>query len=152
MCAKAFVGHAQNDSQKGSRHWPAPALLAGWLLLGTAQAAPALSRPAVGSPARKAIQDALRGPVSRQLGVPVVFKVNDLVVSGPWAFVRAGSLNKSGKPIGPATGQREVWALLQHTSGVWKVQRWAYPSDVISEDWAQQFPNVPAKLWPHNRW
>lgn len=124
------------------------------LTLGTSVQAQTLTTPTPGSAARQAILNALRGPVGKRLGQPDIrFRVVDLQVSNTWAFVQARPMNSSSQYLfDPQSGAPEVWALLQKQGEAWKVVRWAIPTDVISETWAQELPSVPAKLWPHNRW
>src|SRR5215213_5297693 len=54
--------------------------------------------PEKGSPERKAIMDALRIPVERELKQKIVFVADDFRVQGTWAFV-------GGRPQNPAGGE-----------------------------------------------
>ena len=60
----------------------------------------AYTSPGPGSPQRKAILDALRPAVERQLGVrPIEFVVEEIRVGGGWAFVRVNPQLKGGGAI-----------------------------------------------------
>ncbi len=86
--------------------------------------------PPPGSPSRKAILDALRPAVEKQLGPSIEFKVTLIRVQGEWAFVIADPQRKSGKPIdgwrifgehfGNMDGLR-VEAVLRRQRGRWAV-------------------------------
>lgn len=68
-----------------------PVVLTGLLLVAVALGQ---STPAAGSPERKALMDAIRVPIQRDIGQKVQFKVDWLKVQGNWAFLK-------GKPIQP---------------------------------------------------
>ena len=53
----------------------------------------------MGTPERKAVMDALRVPVQKDLGVPVQFVVQTLNVVGNYAFMMGVPQQKNGKPI-----------------------------------------------------
>ncbi len=86
--------------------------------------------PPPGSPSRKAILDALRPAVEKQLGPSIEFKVTLIRVRGEWAFVIADPQRKGGKPIdgwrifgehfGNMDGLR-VEAVLRRQRGRWAV-------------------------------
>lgn len=119
----------------------------------TALATPALSTLAPGSADRSAVLNALRGPVGRSLGTSgVVFRVEELRVAGRWAFVRARPQDAGGHPLRPPQAGPEVWALLERRGTAWAVVRQAFPTDVISQTWEAELPQVPRGLWPHRRW
>ena len=86
--------------------------------------------PPPGSQSRKAILDALRPRVEKQLGPTVEFKVTLIRVQGEWAFVIADPQRKGGRPIdgwrifgehfGNMDGLR-VEAVLRRQRGRWVV-------------------------------
>src|SRR4051794_26335380 len=55
--------------------------------------------PKPGNPERKAILDALRPSVERELGQRVVFRPKQLAVQGDWAFFYGDPQRPDGKPI-----------------------------------------------------
>lgn len=131
-------------------------LLVGLLSLPATQAQQVTAQvttPLPGSATRQAILDAVRTPVGRFLGQPIIrFKVNELRVAGGWAFLQAQPMNRAGRFLSdPLSHAPEVWALLQQQQGRWQVRRWAMPTDVISEGWEQEFPKAPRGIWPQFR-
>ena len=86
--------------------------------------------PPAGSDLRKAVLDAMRPAVERQLGPGVEFKVTLIRVDGDWAFVIADPQRRGGKPIdgrrifgehfGNMDGLR-VEAVLRRQRGRWVV-------------------------------
>jgi hypothetical protein len=60
-------------------------------------AAERIYTPKLGTPERKAINDALRGAVEKELKKPVIFRIDVLNVMNGWAFLRGIPLEKSGK-------------------------------------------------------
>lgn len=55
--------------------------------------------PAPGTPLRKALMDALRQPVEKELKQPVTFTVGTLNATGDWAFGLLTPTQPNGKPI-----------------------------------------------------
>jgi hypothetical protein len=55
--------------------------------------------PKSGSVERKALMDALRIPVEKELGKKVVFKIDRLKVQGGWAFMRGIPQQANGKAM-----------------------------------------------------
>lgn len=85
-----------------------------------------------GSPERKAVLDALREPIQKELNVPVQFVVNKLNASKNYAFLVGIPQQKTGKAIDYSkTRYKEqyasgafddgICALLKNEGGVWKV-------------------------------
>ena len=122
---------------------------------GVAQKKPAT--PKAGSPERKAIMDALRVPVEKDLKQKVIFKVDSLRVQNGWAFLGGMPLQKSGKHIDyRKTKYREaleagafddsVYALLKSTKG-WSVVAFVIgPTDVAWESWDKEY-HAPRSLF-----
>lgn len=55
--------------------------------------------PKTGSPERKALMDALRLPVEKELGKKVIFKIDHLKVLEEWAFLRGTPQQPNGKAM-----------------------------------------------------
>jgi len=114
-----------------------------------------LSTPAMGSPERKAIMDALRPPVEKELNTEVVFKVDHLKLLGGWAFM----MGVPQKPDGGKIDYRNtihweaykagafdngICALLHWKDGVWSVVKYVIgATDVVYEDWPQKYGAPP---------
>jgi hypothetical protein len=86
-------------------------------------------RPAVGAE-RRAILDALRGPVQRRLGPNVEFVVHETRVVGGWAYVLATPQRRGGRPIDPRIlpgydrdSGFDVTAILRSNGRRWRVVR-----------------------------
>ena len=84
------------------------AIAAAFAAIVTAASAPAAAQsgtvsataaPAPGSAQRRAILDALRPAIERQLGPDVEFVVRQMRVAGGWAFVMADPQRRGGRPI-----------------------------------------------------
>ena len=107
--------------------------------------------PAPGSPMRKAVLDALRVPVEKELGQAVVFKVDVLRVQGDWAFVRGVPQRPDGGAIDytrtPYQEVRELGAfddnfsaLLRKDDGKWVVVVHSIgATDVAWEPWSDEY-------------
>lgn len=98
-----------------------------------------VQEPKPGDPERKAIMDALRGPVSRHIGKPVQF-TGDLRIKGSWARLSGGAQTMDGKPPANenAAGELELDLtafLHKDDEGVWKPVHWGFAGDVsVIED------------------
>ena len=103
-------------------------VLAAAALLLTASVAMAATfgSPGAGSPQRKAVLDALRPAVERQLRVsPVEFVVEEIRVGQGWAFVRVTPQRKGGGAIAnpePEADGVHTEAVLQQVNGKWRVK------------------------------
>lgn len=107
--------------------------------------------PAPGSAERKAVADALRAPVERELRQKVVFKLDHLKVSGEWAFLRGvpqrpggGKIDYSATPYRQriADGVFDDWicALLRKRAGKWQVVKYVIgATDVVYEGWDEEY-------------
>lgn len=101
---------------------------------------------------RKAILDALREPVSRQLEQPVEFVVEKIAVSGEWAFVIATPQRPGGSQIAwqrtvcKGDVSHLVGGLIKRLADGWSVQALALcPTDVAWETWPGEY-GAPAEL------
>ncbi|KUF08782.1 hypothetical protein [Pseudoponticoccus marisrubri] len=105
-------------------------------LLAVLAAGPALSweTPQRGTTLRATLMDAVRPHAEWVLGAPVVFRVDDLRVSGDLAFANLHALRPNGAPIDPASIPRrpgvdnpfdwdgpQIQALLVHSGAGWSV-------------------------------
>lgn len=138
------------------------AVLALFALVASSSAAAAQGcpfTPAVGDPERKAIMDALRGPVEAELGQQVRFVAETFNVCGGWAFLEASPQRPDERPVDwTITPYREavedgvcggyVHALLVKENGGWHVREHVIcASDVPWVDWSGQF-GAPRELFP----
>jgi hypothetical protein len=112
--------------------------------------------PPPGDPERKAIMDALRTPVERELRRRVIFKVDHLNVQDGWAFMRGAPLQPDGAPMdyrgtpyqqAMDNGAFDDWicALLHRRGGEWRVLQYVIgATDVVYEGWDHRFGAPPA--------
>lgn len=116
--------------------------------------------PERGSAERKAILDALRVPVERELKQKVVFVADQFNVQGTWALV-GGTLQNAegGEPNWSITPYAEAkeegffdnnyFALLRKTAGKWKVTSKAIGcTDVCYADWWRRY-RAPKAIFPY---
>jgi len=114
-----------------------------------------LYTPAMGTSERKAIMDALRPSVEKELHTDVVFKVDHLKVLEGWAFLRGVPQRPDGGKIDyRKTIHREAFeagafddgisALLHWKDGVWSTIKYNIgATDVVWEDWPQKYGAPP---------
>lgn len=116
--------------------------------------------PARGSAERKAILDALRIPVERDLKQRIVFNTDNFSVTGTWAFVGGDPQTPSGGR--PNYRNTRYWAavrddmfdnnffgLLRKTGGKWRVVTYAIGcTDVCYADWWRTY-RAPKALFPY---
>ena len=116
--------------------------------------------PEKGSPERKAILDALRIPVERDLKQKVVFVADDFRVQGAWAFVSGTPQNANGgepdyartkyaDQVDTGAFDNNFFALLKKTGSKWKVTTYAIGcTDVCYADWWRRF-RAPKGVFPY---
>jgi hypothetical protein len=116
--------------------------------------------PEKGSPERKAILDALRVPVERELKQKIVFAADHFNVSGNWAFLggqpqnaSGGQPNYRGTPYEHAKDEgmfdNNFFAILKKTSGKWKVVHYQIGcTDVCYADWWRRY-KAPKAIFPY---
>ena len=116
--------------------------------------------PEKGSAERKAILDALRVPVERELKQPVIFVTDNFQVQGAWAFVsgtpqspNGGAPNYKGTKYAEAENEgafdNNFFALLKKTAGKWKVTTYAIGcTDVCYTDWWSRY-KAPKAIFPY---
>jgi hypothetical protein len=114
--------------------------------------------PEKNSPERKAILDALRIPVERDLKQKIVFVTDNFKVQGNWTFV-------SGRPTTPSGGRPNLkgtawedaqdmfddnfFGLLRKRNGKWRVVAYALGcTDVCYTDWWKRH-NAPKAIFPY---
>ena len=117
--------------------------------------------PERGSAERKAIVDALRVPVERDLKQKIVFVTDEFNVLAHWAFVSGQPQTPAGsEPDYSGTGYEEAqevgafdnnfFALLKRTNGKWRVVTYAIGcTDVCYADWAKRF-KAPKLVLPYS--
>lgn len=121
------------------------------LTLATFAWAQTIYTPKAGSTERKAMMDAIRIPVEKELGKKAIFKVDHLKVSGSFAFMRGVPLNPNGSTMDyrdtkyweakkEGMFDDSVCALLKKKSGKWKVIAYAIgPTDVAWDGWDKEY-------------
>jgi hypothetical protein len=114
--------------------------------------------PKAGSAERKAIMDALRNPVERQLGKKVVFKVEHFKVLDGWAFLRGLPQQPDGKAVDyrgtpyqervqDGTFDDGICALLKKVGDKWRVLIFQIGStDVPWVTWEEEY-KAPADIF-----
>ena len=119
----------------------------------------ALHHPKIGSVERRAILDALRVPVRKELRQPVIFKISYLAVEKGWAFTYGQPLRANGKhidykitPYAKALADGffddNFSALLRYRSRAWTVVRYDIgATDVSWLGWEKKYA-APRGLFP----
>ncbi len=108
--------------------------------------------PRVGSAERKAIMDAMRGPVSRRIGQPVEF-TGDLLESDGWVRFRGSVGITNGQPPKDEGAEMDLdldfFALLQKSAGgEWLLRFSGFSGDISArEDARYEFPDAPWVLF-----
>jgi hypothetical protein len=114
-------------------------------------AAEPVKTPPIGSPERKAIMDALRGPVEADLRQKVIFKVISLRMNSQWACMNATPLRPDSsrvdyrktryqEQIREGAFEDDVAALLKKVGGRWTVVTFHIGhTDPIWMGWDRQF-------------
>ena len=107
--------------------------------------------PERGSPERKAIVDALRLPVKRQLKQGVIFRIGHLKLEKGWAFLLGapqtpdgGSIDYTGtvyeEAVDAGAFDDGIVALLRKTNGKWRVVQYVIgATDVPYVDWDTKY-------------
>lgn len=126
----------------------------------TSAAGQGLHTPEKGSPERKAILDALRIPVERDLKQKIVFNAEHFNVSGNWAFLGGDPQSASGgrpnyrgtryqSAIDADVFDNNFFAILKKASGKWKVVTYAIGcTDVCYADWWRRY-KAPKSIFPY---
>ncbi len=123
-------------------------------------AAQAVYTPAKGSAERKAIFDALRVPVERELRQKITFSAQQFNVSGSWAFVGGDPLSPDGgrpdyrgteyqRAIEADMFDNNFFAILKKTGKRWKVVHYDIGcTDVCYADWWRRY-KAPKAIFPY---
>ncbi len=116
--------------------------------------------PERGSAERKAILDALRIAVERDLKQKVVFVADSFKVQGNWSFVSGTPQNASGgspdysrtqhaDALESGAFDNNFFALLRKRAGRWKVTTYAIGcTDVCYVDWWSKY-SAPKAIFPY---
>ena len=130
------------------------------LFLAAFAAAQGVHTPEKSSAERKAILDALRVPVEKELKQKVIFAIDNFNVQGTWAFVSGTPQNEDGdKPDYTGTPYQEAveaemfdnnfFALLKNTGGKWRVVTRAIGcTDVCFAPWWKDH-KAPKAIFPY---
>jgi hypothetical protein len=130
------------------------------LAFSSVAAAQSAYTPEKGSPERKAILDALRLPVERDLKQKVVFVADNFRVQGNFAFVSGTPQNSSGEDpdyartkyadqVDSGAFDNNFFALLKKTAGKWRVTHYLIGcTDVCYADWWRRF-RAPKAIFPY---
>ena len=117
--------------------------------------------PERGSAERKAILDALRIPIERDLKQPIIFVADNFNVSGNWAFVGGVpqgadgnapdySRTKYAEAESEGAFDNNFFALLKKTAGRWRVTTYAIGcTDVCFADWWRRY-RAPKGIFPYS--
>lgn len=110
---------------------------------------------------RKAILNALRVPVEKELKQKIQFSIQTIKVQGVWAFVNGKPQNSSGgepnykntpyqEAIDSGAFDNNFQALLKKTGGRWKVITYAIGcTDVCWLGWDEEF-KAPKAIFPNS--
>jgi hypothetical protein len=121
------------------------------MVAAAAASAQGVRTPAPGSAERKAVADALRAPVEKELKQKVIFKIDHLKVSGDWAFLRGVPQRPDGDRVDySATAYQQriedgvfddwICALLRKRAGKWQVVKYVIgATDVAYEGWDDEY-------------
>lgn len=116
--------------------------------------------PEKGSSERKAILDALRVPVERDLKQRIVFVTDNFKVQGTWAFVGGNPQTPGGgdpdyrntkywEAVNAGAFDNNIFALLKKAAGKWKVVIYAIGcTDVCYADWWRRY-RAPKAVFPY---
>lgn len=105
------------------------------------------TEPKAGTPERKAIMDAMRVPVSAEVGQEVIF-TGTVRKSGPWARFNGHVDPANGKPKNETVAgdlELDFFALLkQDEKGAWKVLHKGFAGDIgVMEEAKEKYPKAP---------
>lgn len=115
--------------------------------------------PEKGSAERKAILDALRGPVEKELRQKIVFSTDHFKVRGNWAFLSGSPRNASGgepdyrntnywEQFDSGAFDNNFFALMRRSGGKWKIVIHAIGcTDVCYLDWWSKY-KAPKAIFP----
>jgi hypothetical protein len=110
-----------------------------------------ITEPKIGSPERKAIMDAMRGPVSKYAKTEVIF-TGTVSVYEDWAKLTGHVNPKNGKPFAEEVADElecDFLAILQKVDGKWNTRYYGWSGDIGTRIEAREkLPNIPEVLLP----
>ncbi len=129
----------------------------GTVLVGILSSLPASASPAhtptPGSSERRAILDALRQPVDKEMKQTVVFHDVFVKAQNGWAYVSADVRDSSGHTLRYFSGSPldfTFQGLLRRTKTGWRVLDWGYGTGTDPTDNARKkYPAAPASIFPY---
>jgi len=122
------------------------------LLVTPVHAAPRTYQPKPSSTERKAILDALRKPISKDLKKKVIFKVYQLKVCNGWAWAMVTALRPDGSELGEDDFWGSAQGLLKKRGNRWQVLIAGIATDVsILEEAKKKYPQAPRSIFKEDR-
>ncbi len=122
------------------------------------QAAGSVETPAPGSPLRRAILEALRVPVQKDLNQKVVFRIDLITVKDGWAYFRGQARQPNGSPMDYR--RTKYWkqihlgmfddrlcALLRLQDGKWRVVEFLLGNTDEPSIYLLEKYSAPRELW-----
>ncbi|MEY5020005.1 MAG: hypothetical protein RLZ22_1093 [Verrucomicrobiota bacterium] len=110
-----------------------------------------ITEPKIGSPERKAIMDAMRGPVSKHAKTEVIF-TGSAQVYQDWAKLEGKVSPKNGKPFSEDVideVELDFLAILRKIDGKWTTLYYGWSGDIGTRIEARnRFPDIPKALLP----
>jgi hypothetical protein len=108
--------------------------------------------PKIGSPERKSIMDAMRGPVSKHAKTEIIF-TGSVSVYENWARLDGHVSPKNGKPFAEEVADEfdlDFLAILQQVDGNWKTMYYGWSGDMGAQIEAREkLPHLPEVLVPN---
>jgi hypothetical protein len=109
-----------------------------------------VTQPKIGSPERKAIMDAMRGPVSKYAKTEIIF-TGTAEIYEDWAKLTGSIKPKKGKFADDVIDEMEMdfLAILQKVDGNWKTLYFGWSGDIgATMEAREKCPNAPEALLP----
>jgi len=109
-----------------------------------------VTEPKIGSPERKAIMDAMRGPVSKYAKTEIIF-TGTAEVYEDWAKLGGHVTPKKGKFADDVIDEMETdfLAILQKVDGKWKILYFGWSGDIgAAMEAREKCPKAPEALLP----
>jgi hypothetical protein len=110
-----------------------------------------VTEPKIGSPERKAIMDAMRGPVSKRAGTEVIF-TGSVALYKDWVKLSGHVSPKNGKPFPEEVAdemEMDFLAILRKVNGKWQTLYYGWSGDVGALMEARlRIPEIPEILIP----
>lgn len=111
-------------------------------------AVPRTYEPKPGSAERKAILDALRKPISKDLKKKIIFKVHHLKVCNGWAWAMVTAVRPDGSELGEEDFRGSAQGLLRKSGKHWTVLMAGIATDVtILENAKKKYPQAPRSIF-----